>query len=68
MTLSTENGLVVITGASTGIGAATARIGTGHVGPLVRDLIEQADVAMYRAKNAGGNQTVIVDDAVAAQD
>ncbi len=50
------------------IGAATARIGTGHVGPLVRDLIEQADVAMYRAKYAGGNQTVIVDDAVAAQD
>lgn len=49
------------------IGAVTA--GTrGDVRRTVRELIERADAAMYRAKNAGGNRTVSADDAVAAGD
>ena len=47
------------------IGAVSA--GTrGDVRRTVRELIERADAAMYRAKNAGGNRTVAADDAVAA--
>ncbi|OAN39281.1 sensor domain-containing diguanylate cyclase [Mycolicibacterium iranicum] len=40
------------------IGAATAKASGGDVDSLIRELIERADAAMYRAKNAGGNQTV----------
>ncbi|MDG4663316.1 GGDEF domain-containing protein [Mycobacterium sp. 236(2023)] len=50
------------------IGAATARVEDRDVGRVVRDLMEHADAAMYRAKNAGGNRTVTVDDAVPAED
>ncbi|CAA0108510.1 putative diguanylate cyclase DgcT [Mycolicibacterium vanbaalenii] len=47
------------------IGAVTA--GTrGDVRRTVRELIERADAAMYRAKNAGGNRTVVAGDSVAA--
>ncbi len=45
------------------IGAATAQI-DGDLGGVVRTLIERADAAMYRAKHAGGNRTVMA--AVAA--
>ncbi|CAN3126767.1 diguanylate cyclase domain-containing protein [Mycobacterium sp. smrl_JER01] len=47
------------------IGAATARV-DGDVAAVVRRLLERADSAMYRAKQAGGNQTVAADDAVPA--
>ena len=50
------------------IGVATGRIEEGDVRGVVRDLIERADTAMYRAKNAGGNRTVTAGDAVAAGD
>jgi GGDEF domain-containing protein len=40
------------------IGVATARAGADDVRKVVRRLIARADAAMYRAKNAGGNQTV----------
>jgi diguanylate cyclase (GGDEF)-like protein len=49
------------------IGAATAWA-QQDLHDVVHDLIERADAAMYRAKNAGGNQTVTADDAVAAED
>lgn len=49
------------------IGAATAWV-EHDLHDVVHDLIERADAAMYRAKNAGGNQTVTADDAVAAED
>ena len=49
------------------IGAAAARV-DGDLGRAVHTMIELADSAMYRAKHAGGNRTVIVDDAVAAGD
>ena len=49
------------------IGAAAARV-DGDLGGAVRTMIELADAAMYRARHAGGNQTVIVGDAVAAGD
>ncbi|HEY9266725.1 MAG TPA: diguanylate cyclase [Mycobacterium sp.] len=48
------------------IGAATGRIEDGGARGVVRELIERADEAMYRAKNAGGNRTVTADDSVAA--
>lgn len=50
------------------IGAATAPLGDGDVGALVRDLIERADAAMYRAKHLGGNQTVASGGAVRADE
>ena len=46
------------------IGAATARATGDDVDGLIRNLIERADAAMYRAKKAGGNQTVTEDDPV----
>lgn len=48
------------------IGAASARADGFAVRAVVRELIERADAAMYRAKNAGGNRTVTADDAVSA--
>lgn len=47
------------------IGMATDRKRDGDIGG-VRALIERADAAMYRAKNAGGNRTVAADDAITA--
>lgn len=46
------------------IGTATAKAAGGDVDGLIRKLMERADAAMYRAKNAGGNQTVTDDDPV----
>ncbi len=50
------------------IGAASAPTPKLGVHDVVRALIERADAAMYRAKHAGGNQTVTADDAVPADD
>ncbi|MGE2733547.1 diguanylate cyclase domain-containing protein [Mycolicibacterium vaccae] len=40
------------------VGVATMRLDGHDVPETVRLLVERADQAMYRAKNAGGNQTV----------
>ena len=48
------------------IGAVTAVNHPDQARVAVRALIERADSAMYRAKNAGGNQTVAADDPVSA--
>jgi diguanylate cyclase (GGDEF)-like protein len=50
------------------IGAATGRAPGAGVHGAVRELIERADAAMYRAKHAGGNQTVTAGGVVAAED
>lgn len=49
------------------IGLATMRLDGHDVREAVRTLVERADQAMYRAKNAGGNQTVIADPITAAE-
>ena len=51
------------------IGAATAPTPRAGVNAVVHRLMEEADAAMYRAKHAGGNTTVladVADDGVAA--
>jgi diguanylate cyclase (GGDEF)-like protein len=50
------------------IGAATGRAPGPGVHGAVRGLIERADAAMYRAKHAGGNRTVLADGAVPVED
>ncbi|MDZ4269744.1 MAG: GGDEF domain-containing protein [Mycobacterium sp.] len=48
------------------IGVATGRNRGREARGAVRELVERADAAMYRAKNAGGDRTVTADDSVAA--
>ena len=43
------------------IGVATMRLDGHDVREAVRALVERADQAMYRAKNAGGDQTVVAE-------
>ncbi|BBX19016.1 GGDEF domain-containing protein [Mycolicibacterium duvalii] len=46
------------------IGVATMRLDGHDVRTAVRALVEHADQAMYRAKHAGGNQTVVAEPIV----
>jgi diguanylate cyclase (GGDEF)-like protein len=50
------------------VGTALARTGPHGVRAVVRDLMDRADSAMYRAKHAGGSRTVADDRSEVASD